>query len=214
MADNKVIIMTRAKKLAIFPVALFALVACGSEQSGEDVMEEGTAEAVSAETSSTEDLAVVVPDVSHKTDGKGPGTTPVTPGSPYRLTYNIIGTPVVGSPVTVDLQVESAAGSRPVNLEYRIRDASSMMLAESQPARVRMEPAANERTFSQQVTVIPQREGRFYLNVSASFETSDGTMSTVTAIPIQVGSGTRELQEHGEIRIDENGEAVRVLTSE
>jgi hypothetical protein len=209
MADDKVIIMTRVKELAIFSVALFALAACGSEQSGEDVVEEGGAEEVSAE-----DLAVVVPDAAHKTDGKGPGATPVTPGSPYHVSYNIIGTPVVGSPITVDLRVESASGSRPVNLEYRIRDASSMMLAESQPARVRMEPAANERTFRQQVTVIPQREGRFYLNVSASFETGDGTISTVTAIPIQVGSGTRELQENGEIQIDENGEAVKVLTSE
>jgi len=138
----------------------------------------------------------------------------VTPGAPYRLSYSIIGTPVVGSPITVDLQIESATESQPVILEYRIRDASSMMLAESQPARVRMEPAANERRFRQKVTVIPQREGRFYLNVSASFETSNGTMSTVTAIPIQVGSGTRELQENGKVQVDETGEAVRVLSGE
>jgi len=188
MAEYKVKIMTRAKEMMVFTVGLFALAACGDEQPEEQAVEEV----------SVEELAGAV----------------VTPGSPYRVTYRIIGTPVVGSPVIVDLQIESASGSHPVNLEYRIRDASSMMLAESQPASVRMEPAANERIFRQQVTVIPQREGRFYLNVSASFETENGTQSTVIAIPIQVGSGTRELQDHGEIEVDENGEAVRVLTSE
>jgi hypothetical protein len=202
MAENKVIIMARAKEMTIFTVALFALAACGSEQSEEQAVEEVSVEELAA------------PDVSYKSEDPQLDGAVVTPGSPYRVNYRIIGTPVVGSPVTVDLQVESASGSHPVNLEYRIRDASSMLLAESQPASVRMEPAANETLFRQQVTVIPQREGRFYLNVSASFETENGTQSTVTAIPIQVGRGTRELQDHGEIEVDENGEAVRVLTSE
>jgi len=202
MVDNKVIIMTRAIKMVIFTVALFALAACGNDKSEEKTVDDVTVDVLPK------------PDLSHKSRDPDMGGAVVTPGSPYRVTYTIIGTPVVGSPVTVDLQIESAIESRPVILEYRIRDASSMMLAESQPARVRMEPTQNERLFKQQVTVIPQREGRFYLNVSASFETSDGTMSTVTAIPIQVGSGTRELQEHGDIEVDESGEAVRVLSSE
>ena len=136
------------------------------------------------------------------------------PGGPFSISYRIIGTPIVGSPVTVALQVTSAAGPRPVMLNYRINDASSMMFPKSQLASVRMESAANENFIKQQVTVIPQREGRSYLNVSASFETEDGTMSTVAAIPIQVGSGGRDLEENGEVQLDENSEAVRVLTPE
>ena len=202
MTDNMVIIMTRAKKMTIFTVALFALAACGNEKSDEIVVDDASVDVLPAQ------------DLSHKSQDPELEGAVVTPGSPYRVTYQIIGTPIVGSPVTVDLQVESASGSRPLNLEYRIRDASSMLLAESQPSRVLMEPAQNERMFKQKVTLIPQREGRFYLNVSASYETSDGTMSTVTAIPIQVGSGTRELQENGDVQLDENGEAVRVLSSD
>ena len=114
----------------------------------------------------------------------------------------------------MDLTIESLRGSRPVNLDYRINDASSMVFADSQPASVRMEPAANESEFKQQVVVIPQREGRFYLNVSASFETENGTLSTITAIPIQVGTGTRELQQNGEVELDESGETVRVLSND
>jgi len=195
MADHKVINMIRAIILTIFAIAVFALPACGDEKAGQPA-------------------AAVASDPDPKSADPELAGAVVTPGSPYRVSYQIIGTPVVGSPVTVDLQVESLAGSRPVNLEYRIRDASSMLLAESQPASVRMEPTANDNVFKQLVTVIPQREGRFYLNVSASFETENGTISTVTAIPIQVGAGTRELQENGEVQVDADGEVVRVLSND
>ena len=89
-----------------------------------------------------------------------------------------------------------------------------MSLHEAQPARVQVEPAANENFIAQRVTVIPQREGRIYLNVSASFETPEGSTSTIMAVPIQVGTGGPELRENGEVRLDENGEAVRVLTQD
>ena len=91
--------------------------------------------------------------------------------------------------------------------------ASSPCVVESRPV-LNLEPAANETSVTQQVIVIPLREGRLYLNVSASFETDDGTISTVAAIPVQVGTGTRVLQEHGELEVDEDGEAVRVLSSD
>ncbi len=200
MAEDKVIIMTRARQLVVLTIAMIGLSACGSDEA-----EEQTTAA---------DVAVTAPDAGLKNDDPGLGGAVVTPGSPYRVSYEIIGTPIIGSPVTVSLRIESLAGPRPITLDYRFRDASAMMLADSQPASVYMEPAANEDTFAQQVTIIPQREGRFYLNVSASFETEDGTMSTVTAIPIQVGTGTRELEEHGEVQQDENGEAVRVLSGD
>ncbi|MCH9004521.1 MAG: hypothetical protein IH838_04430 [Proteobacteria bacterium] len=191
--------------LAIAVAVMFALTACGGEDS------EPTGADEQAETL---DKATLAPAAGSKPSNDKYDDTVGKPGSPFRISYRIVGTPIVGSPVTVDLRVASLLGSRPVQLEFRINDASSMMLAEAQPASVRLEPAANETAFRQQVTIIPQREGRLYLNVSASFETEDGTMSTVTAIPIQVGSGTRELQEHGEVQLDENGEAVRVLTND
>jgi len=187
---NKMTRLNSLKNLAIVATASIGLFACG----GEEAVEVATS---GADTGTDTFVSTVV-----------------KPGSPYSVSYRIIGTPVVGSPVTVELQVESNQGTQPLNLEYRINDATSMVLGESQPATVRMEFADDELAFSQQVTIVPQREGRFYLNVSASFETEDGTMSTVTAIPIQVGTGTRELQQHGEVQTDENGDAVRVLSSE
>jgi hypothetical protein len=182
------------RNLAIAAVTSIGLFACGGEETSEMATSNTDA---SVEAGADTFVSIVA-----------------KPGSPYTVNYRIIGTPIVGSPVTVELQVESNQGTQPLNLEYRINDASSMVLGESQPATVRMEFAANESAFTQQVTIIPQREGRFYLNVSASFETADGTMSTITAIPIQVGTGTRELQPHGEVQLDEDGNAVRVLTND
>jgi hypothetical protein len=140
--------------------------------------------------------------------------TVAKPGAPFSVSYKIIGTPIVGSPVTIDLLVTSALGPEPVTVSYRINDASAMMFHEAQPLAVDVAPAANENFIKQQVTVIPQREGRLYLNVAASVETENGSMSSVMAIPIQVGSGGRTLEENGEVQLDEDGEAVRVLTPE
>ncbi len=188
--------------MAIIVVTTFGLVACGSEKAEQTTAVE------------TVDLEKNAPELTFRPSNDDYDGTVAKPGSPYSISYRIVGTPLVGSPVIVDLRVTSALGPRPVNLNYRINDASSMLLADSQPASVRIAPAANDANFRQQVTVVPQREGRLYLNVSASFETKGGTVSTVMAIPIQVGTGTRDLQEHGEVQLDENGEAVRVLSAE
>ena len=196
--------MSRAKSITISAIALLSLAACGGEQAEE---------AVAVEDAVQEEAIVAVSPKAQKSDDVYDGTVS-KPGSPYAISYRIVGTPVVGSPLTIDLRVDSKRGPQPVSLEYRIIDATSLMLADSQPRNVRMEPAANEDSFRQQVTVIPQREGRFYLNVSASMETDSGTISTVTAIPIQVGNAPRVLQQNGEEQLDENGEAVRVLSGD
>ncbi len=194
-------IMIRAKYLAISAIAMIGLSACGGEEAKEPAV------------ASKVELQKTAPQVTFKPSAGYDGTV-AKPGSPFSISYKIIGAPIVGSPLTINLRVAYALGARSVTISYRINDASAMVLAESQPASVLMEPAANEESFAQQVTVIPQRDGRLYLNVSASIELENGTMSTVMAIPIQVGTGTRELQEHGVVELDEDDEAVRVLTSD
>lgn len=193
--------MNRISVVALSAVVGLGLVACSNSDVDKD--------AVTADTMS----AKVAPKVARKPEAKYDATA-TTPGSPFSVSYKVIGTPIVGSPVTVDLRVTSTLGSEPVKVSYRINDASAMMLHEAQPAEVEMVPAANDDFIAQQVTVIPQREGRLYLNVGASVETDNGSMSSMIAIPIQVGLGGRELEEHGEVQLDENGEAVRVLSND
>ena len=201
--------MTRPSKTRkkIKSAGMIALISVGLQ--GCDSVEESAGD-VNRESA---EIAATAPEISFKPSGDAEMAAAVKPGAPYKISYRIIGTPIVGSPVIVELTIESLRQPSPVRLDYRMNEASAMLLGDSQPASVVMDLAANESTFRQQVTVVPQREGRFYLNVSASTQIEDGTMSTITAIPIQVGRGTRELEAHGTLQTDENDEAVRVLES-
>jgi hypothetical protein len=62
--------------------------------------------------------------------------------------------------------------------------------------------------------VVPQREGRLYLNVSAEVETEGGTLLKSMAIPIQVGSAPRQQQTNGELKPDADGEPVISMPAE
>ena len=193
--------MQRIKYLIVMVSVTLAVSACGNGE-----VDKGAA-------ASADNAQPAAPAASAKPLFAYDGTV-AKPGAPFAMSYRIIGTPIVGSPVTIDLRVESMLGAQPIIVDYRINDAAAMSLHEAQPARVQVEPAANENFIAQRVTVIPQREGRLYLNVSAAFETAEGSTSTIMAVPIQVGAGGPELRENGEVRQDENGEAVRVLTGD
>ena len=86
-----------------------------------------------------------------------------------------------------------------------------MALAESQPAAVAVVQGDNEPFATQQVLVIPQREGRLFLNVAAEVETDGGTISTVTAVPLEVGAAPRNPEENGTVTTDEAGNDIRVV---
>ena len=133
------------------------------------------------------------------------------PQAPVTIDYNIIGTPIVGQPVGIDVQVTSTLGPQPITLSYRVNDSTAMQLPEDQAPSVAMLTSGDAEPSVQQVRVVPMREGRLFLNVSATVETEGGRMSTVTAIPIQVGAAPREIIENGEVVTDENGELLRSL---
>jgi len=135
----------------------------------------------------------------------------VKPEGPVTIAYTIIGTPIVGQPVGIDLQVKSTLGPQEITLSYRVNDTTAMQFAESQAASVSIAAHKDDAPSQQQVQVIPLREGRVFLNVSATVESESGSISTVTAVPIQVGAVPREIQENGEVMLDENGELIRSL---
>ena len=185
-------------KLSILPVCAAALLISGC---GNDSVDEPQNETTTS---------VTAPDVSFKS---GPTERITTgPRSPVTVTYRVIGTPIVGQPVSLDLQFESSFGSRPFKVSYRVNDSTAMQMPDSQSLIVSVSPSGSDGRSAQQVTVIPLREGRLYLNVAALFETETGSMSSVTAIPIQVGpEGPREILDNGTVTTDENGELIRTL---
>jgi len=194
--------MTMKKLHALPLVAVFLIAACGND----------AAEPVAAEVDEPTTLAM--PDKGVDTSSAGFDGTVSKVGSPFSISYRIIGTPVVGSPLAIELRITSALESNLVQLSYSIPDDTSMMLHEAQPEAIDAELATNQNWVDQRITVVPQREGRIYVNVAAASDGADGRTMTMMAVPIQVGQGGRELEEHGEVKTDEDGEAIRILTND
>ena len=136
---------------------------------------------------------------------------PVSPGGPVQISHRIVGTPIIGQPLSIDLSLKSMRGATPLRVDYRINDGSALAFAEQQLPTTTALPDSQSLIAEQQVTVVPQREGRLYLNVSVGVETDMGMSSTVMAIPIQVGSGPRSFEENGTLATDANGNTIRVL---
>ncbi len=138
---------------------------------------------------------------------------PVSPGGPVKISHAVIGTPIVGQPLTIDLSFLSTRGTEPLVVKYRANDVTALDFPTQQVQSATVMPDAESLTAAQQVTVIPQREGRIYLNVAVGVESDIGTSSTVMAIPIQVGEGPRAFEENGTLETDADGNPIRVLPS-
>ena len=182
----------------LYFLAVIALTGCGQE-----------AAAPTGDASALDKSAIENDKPTRQWDGEV-----AKPGAPFRVSYRLVGTPVVGAPLAIDLRVTSPLGPPVANISYRIPDETAMTLHESQPADLVAEFAANEDFVDQRITIVPQREGRLFVNVGVAVDTESGRMSTTIAIPVQVGQGARELEEHGELGTDADGESVRILTSE
>ena len=118
-----------------------------------------------------------------------------------------MGTPVIGVPLSINVTVSSTL-DQPITVNYRIIDSTSLMFTSAQSERVSLVAVGDETFSAEQVTVIPQREGRLYLNVSAEIETEIGMMAKVMAIPIQVGSFRPTPRVNGELITTDDGEAL------
>ena len=187
--------MNRVKTVLAAVRAGAMVTACGGGEQPAPVAEQGA----SAETP----VAVLTPEDTYSIIGK--------PQGPVRIDYRIIGTPVVGQPVTIDLTVKSNVGEEPVTLSFGSNDSTAMTFPESQQRMVSLAFVDDERIAGQQVTVIPAREGRLFLNVTAHMQTDTGSLQTVIAVPIQVGAAPREFQENGVVTTDESGELIREM---
>lgn len=130
------------------------------------------------------------------------------PTAPIDIGYRVIGSAFVGQPVNIEIDVSSSVRDRSIAVEYRINDPRDLSLAEAQPARISLSAIGDAPSASRQVTVVPNREGRLYLNVSAEIETEEGSLIKAIAIPLQVGASRGERAVNGERREDADGETV------
>jgi hypothetical protein len=117
-----------------------------------------------------------------------------TNGSGVSVAYRIEGTPVVGNPVTIRLQVSSSADAQ---LAFRSNEGLSLITPDLIEA-----PAGANSEYT--VTVVPAAEGRFYLNV---FSIANGRPSA-SAIAVQVGNKAVQFKPAGKVMESSSGERV------
>ena len=186
--------MNRFKSFPAMSFAVAMLAACGGEQRAPVAGQDEAAEPA---------VAVLTPDEKYGITGK--------PQGPVKIGYRIIGTPVVGQPLTIEFEVKSNVDDVPVTLSYESNDSTAMTFPESQQRRLSLVFEGEERLAGQRVTVVPAREGRLFLNVTAQMQSDTGSLQTVIAVPIQVGAAPRQLQENGVVTTDDNGELIREM---
>jgi hypothetical protein len=162
-----------ARSSLLLLLAGFWLVACG----------DGNDEPAAGNSGNTSNAVHSKPDAMAE---EGP-PSPDRASAPIEIDYEIMGQPVVGIPLSINVKVTSPL-DQPITVTYRINDSTSLAFNEAQAERVSLLPVGDGAFPAEQVTVIPQREGRLFLNVSAGIETENGMMARVLAIPIQVGA--------------------------
>jgi hypothetical protein len=126
------------------------------------------------------------------TTGQGPAPVSGAPlpgaeeGAPMTMEYAVIGNPIVGQPIAVEITISTDIDDRSITLTYRPAEAGSLEFPESQPMSIEIVPVSGSAIRPQQVTAIPQRDGRVFLTVSASVETDKGAVTKSMSVPLEV----------------------------
>lgn len=128
--------------------------------------------------------------------------------APISLGYNVLGNPIVGQPVGISLEIHTAIEGEQITVHYRINDTSAMQFPESQVSSVTFRATRTDEPQIEQVTVVPQREGRLFFNVSAEIERPEGSVFKSIAIPIQVAAAPSPAEVNGQSVERPDGEAV------
>ena len=134
-------------------------------------------------------------------------TSPGKPSAPVQMRYEVLGNPVVGAPVAINVEIDAAETLGPVRVRYSIADSGALSFQPGQVVDLELTERRPDHR-AQQLAVIPQREGRLYVNVSAEVQTAGGAMIKSMAIPIQVGSAPNQPTTNGDLKEGPDGETV------
>ena len=107
--------------------------------------------------------------------------------SVINFSYNILGNATVGEVTTINVIINGGSYKDEIILSYRIGVTDDLIFGENQLQSMTLNTLSNGLYPAQQVTVIPQREGRLFLVVSADITSNNEIITKSTAIPIDVG---------------------------
>lgn len=139
------------------------------------------------------------------------------PGAPVQVEYEVAGTPVVGQVTEILLDFKTGIADAPVYARYRAVDSSGLKVVDAASGRtaVNMRAEGAGRAGREQLRIIPQREGRHFINVSVEIETEAGPVIRSLSIPVDVAglganlqNGLPEQPRLPPVETDPAGEAV------
>ena len=205
--------MKRASNLTLAVCVALAIAACGRGDVGGDM---GQARDGDMGQARDGDMGQARTGAESADAAAASGTAPqptddpaaTRPGSPFRISYRIIGTPIVGSPVTIELRVESALGAATddAGLPHQRfgRNAAGRVAAAVGQARAgdgrELRNAAGDDRAAARGAFVPERQrvcrDRGRHEVDASWRSRS-----------RFGSGGRDPLPDGELQIDEIGRA-------
>ena len=187
-------------------LAATATIGCGPSQN-EPAQQSDTAAAdtaaVEESTADREQLAKVVqkiPDIRGK------------PGAPVDIRYALLGTPKVGEPLEIRIDIIPRSQASQVDVSINAIgdldiDASVRGWSLQSP-----EPGKSERRV---ITTTPRSEGLYYVSVEAMMELDGVRQSRVYSIPVLVGDKMIRAQtEKAELTMDEDGNPVIIMHSD
>lgn len=122
-------------------------------------------------------------------------------GSGVVMAYRIEGTPTVGSPLTIRITMASNVDS-----QVTLRAGEGLVLRNPTQVLTALAGVAAEHT----VLVVPQTEGRFYLNLF-SLAAGRGSASSVA---VQVGKGEVQLKPMGAVQVLPSGERIIMMPAQ
>jgi len=152
------------------------------------------------------------PDVSEDdatANNEQPGDVYQSPGKPILVPvdvkYRLLDTPQVGQPFSLELTIVSSVATSAIG--YKIDAESGLSVDRTALSRNFSDKAAMSPVTTT-LTITPLQEGRFYLRVSANVLVNGVNKSRIITIPIQVGEGSRQLEQMGVVMTDDEGNPV------
>ena len=108
----------------------------------------------------------------------------------FEIKYDVLGKPIIGQAVSVKLTFNGFLKSQQIQIEFKTADSSSMIFSEAQVQKINLQynESKNDNTLIQNVSIIPQKAGRIFLNVILSYRIEGGIVSIMKAVPIYVDS--------------------------
>jgi hypothetical protein len=112
--------------------------------------------------------------------------SPGKPGAPVDISYSLLGKPVAGQPLEIELRIMAAAAFDAIRLDYGASERLS--LGRGMPQTLALVAQKPGVPAVQRVQVTPQADGLHYFKVRVVTETGGRASMRGIAIPIGVGA--------------------------